>query len=101
MSWWSLVGRVSDLITLGGGGGALNSPSSLWAAPSLLPLDKAGWGGGGTKEEGRTVTGGLGLMQEVYGNNLARFVFGLFRFVYIYSTFFGPWKLINHSQIKY
>lgn len=39
ISWLSRVGMVSDLMTLGGGGGALNTPSSLWELLSLL-LDK-------------------------------------------------------------
>lgn len=39
MSWLSRVGMVSDLMTLGGGGGALNKPSSLWELLSLLLLD--------------------------------------------------------------
>lgn len=40
ISWLSRVGMVSDLMTLGGGGGALNKPSSLWELLSLLLLDK-------------------------------------------------------------
>lgn len=43
ISWLSRVGMVSDLMTLGGGGGALNKPSSLWELLSLL-LDKIAWG---------------------------------------------------------
>lgn len=35
---------VSDLMTLGGGGGALNTPSSLCELLSLLLLDKTAWG---------------------------------------------------------
>lgn len=35
---------VSDFMTLGGGGGALNKPSSLWELLSLLLLDKTAWG---------------------------------------------------------
>lgn len=40
ISWLGRVGMVSDLMTLGGGGGALNKPSSLWELLSLLLLDK-------------------------------------------------------------
>lgn len=39
MSWYGTVGIVTDLMTLGGGGGALNTPSSLWEFVSLLLLD--------------------------------------------------------------
>jgi len=40
ISWLGRVGMVSDLMTLGGGGGALNKPSSFWELLSLLLLDK-------------------------------------------------------------
>lgn len=44
ISWLRRVGMVSDFMTLGGGGGALNKPSSLWELLSLLLLDKMAWG---------------------------------------------------------
>lgn len=57
MSWYGSVGIVTDLMTLGGGGGALNTPSSFWGFVSLLPADTLGFCG----KEKKTLLGSPGV----------------------------------------